>query len=165
MKVLVAYMSKTGNTRKIAEAIYGEIAHEKEIKKIEDVEDIGAYDFAFLGFPMRQLGPDKTAKEFMQKHCRDGRKVALFVTHAAPEGPGELSKWLEGFKQAASGAELVGMFDCQGQLASGVKFMMRLAPNKEFRRWAKMDNSKGQPDAIRVDKAREFARGIMGQLG
>ncbi len=29
MKVLVAYMSKTGNTKKVAEAIYGEITGEK----------------------------------------------------------------------------------------------------------------------------------------
>ena len=33
MSVLVAYFSQTGNTKKVAEAIYGEIAGSKEIKE------------------------------------------------------------------------------------------------------------------------------------
>ena len=164
MKVLVAYMSKTGNTRKVAEAIYDEIAQEKELKRIEEVDDIGAYDFAFLGFPMRVYGPDKKIKELLQRHCSNGRKVALFVTHACPEDFAELPQWLEGFRQAASGAELVGMFDCQGQLAASAKFVMKISPAKKLRMWAKLDDSKGQPDATRIEKARAFARRTMLQL-
>ena len=34
MKVLVTYMSLSGNTKKIAEAIFQEIQEEKEIKEI-----------------------------------------------------------------------------------------------------------------------------------
>jgi flavodoxin len=33
MKALVAYMSQTGNTRKVAQAIFDEIPGEKEMKK------------------------------------------------------------------------------------------------------------------------------------
>ena len=44
MKVLVAYKSQTGNTRKIAEAIFGEIQEEKEIKRIADVDSLEGYD-------------------------------------------------------------------------------------------------------------------------
>ena len=51
-KVLVAYMSKTGNTKKVAEVIYDEIQGEKEIKTIEEVESLNSYDLAFLGFPI-----------------------------------------------------------------------------------------------------------------
>ena len=35
MKVLVAYMSQTGNTKKVAEAIYSVIPQPKEIKRVE----------------------------------------------------------------------------------------------------------------------------------
>ena len=55
MKVLVAYMSKTGNTRKVAEAIYDEITDDKEIKTIDQVDTIVPYDVAFLGFPIHQM--------------------------------------------------------------------------------------------------------------
>ena len=90
-----------------------------------------------------------------------GKKIALFITHASPEDHEELPSFLAKFRDAAAGATLLGMFDCQGQLAKGVKFVMRLHPNSKFRAWAKQDNSKGQPDATRLERARVFAREIM----
>ena len=164
MKVLVAYMSKTGNTKKVAEAIYSEISHEKEIKRIEKVTDISPYDFFFLGFPMRQFGPDKKSKELIKKFCPGGKKVALFVTHGSPENGEELPKWLDSFRQATAGADLVGMFDCQGQMSGVVKFFLRTSRNPKHRMWAKMDSSQGKPDAPRLEKARAFARETMLEL-
>ncbi len=160
MKILVAYMSQTGNTKKIAEAIYGEISTEKEIKPIKDISDIGGYDLAFLGFPTHQYGPDKKTTEFLKNTCTSGRKVALFVTHGAPENEPEVPRWMDKFKKAASGAELVGFFDCQGQLSSGTKFVMKLM-SKKTRDEARRDNSQGQPDATRVERAKSFARDTM----
>ncbi len=164
MKVLVAYMSSSGNTKKIGETIYGEIAAEKEIKPVGEVEDIGAYDLSFLGFPTHGYGPDKKTKALLEKLCKDGRKVALFVTHAAPEDEPEVGEWMAKFKQAAAGAEVVGFFNCQGQLASGVKFIMKISPNKKLREDAKRDNSKGQPDEKRLERARAFAKDTVNRV-
>jgi flavodoxin len=164
MKVLVAYMSSTGNTKKVAEAIYGEITGEKEIRPIKDVQDIGAYDISFLGFPTHQYGPDKKVKEFLEKHCTGGRKVALFVTHCAPEDVPEVLEWMAKFKQAAAGANLVGFFDCQGELAKGLELIMKISTNKKIRTFAKSHNSKGQPDEARLMKARAFARDTMNRM-
>lgn len=164
MKVLVAYMSSTGNTKKIAEAIHGEISAEKEIKPVSEVDDLGAYDLSFLGFPTHGYGPDKKTRAILEKLCRDKKKVALFVTHAAPETEPEVAEYIAKFKQAASGAEIVGTFDCQGQLASGVKFIMKISPNKKLRSDAKRDNSQGQPDGKRIDMAKAFARETMGRM-
>ena len=53
MKVLVAYYSETGNTEKIAGAIYGEVSkeHEVHLKKIKEVtvDTLNDYDLVFLG--------------------------------------------------------------------------------------------------------------------
>ena len=68
MKVLVGYMSKTGNTKKIAEAIYNEIEAEKEIKSLEEVNSLDGYDLAFLGFPVHAYGPDKKAYRWLLVH-------------------------------------------------------------------------------------------------
>lgn len=165
MKVLVAYMSSTGNTKKVAEAIYGEIPTEKDIKPADEVESLGGYDMAFLGFPTHGYGPDKKAKAVLEKLCRDNKKVALFVTHAAPENEPEVAEYIAKFKQAAAGSEVVGTFDCQGELAAGVKFIMKISPNKKLRSDAKRDNSKGQPDSARLEKARAFARETMSRMG
>jgi len=161
MNVLVAYMTKTGNTKKIAEAIYGEIVGEKELKPIEAVESLDGYDVAFLGFPIHQMGPDKKTSKLLAKHCLKGRKIVLFITHAGPEGAPPLQPMLEKFRQAASEADLIDMFDCQGELAKGVKRMMSIMPSAKFRMWAKMDNSQGQPDQTRIDRAKAFARDMM----
>ncbi len=161
MKVLVAYLSQTGHTRKVAEAIYGEIPTEKDIAPIDKLEAIDGYDFAFLGFPIRGEGPDKKTVQLLEKHCTGGRKVALFITHASPEGEPELAQWLDKFRAAACGAEIVDMFDCQGQLAKAIKMFMRVMPNAKYRMWAKMDNSQGQPDETRLERARVFARSVM----
>lgn len=164
MKVLVAYMTKTGNTKKVAEAIFEEIHEEKEIKPIDEVDSIESYDVAFLGFPIHQMGPDKKTAKLLNKHCVNGRKVVLFITHASPEDGPDLPPWLEKFRQAARGAELAGFFHCQGEMAKGVKRMMSILPNAKFRMWARMDNSQGQPDQARLDRARAFSRDVMKKL-
>jgi hypothetical protein len=41
---------------------------------------------------------------------------------------------------------------------------MSIMPNAQFRMWAKMDNSQGQPDQTRIDKARAFSRDVMKKL-
>jgi flavodoxin len=165
MKVLVAYMTSTGNTKKVAEAIYGEITGEKEIKPIGEVQDIGAYDLSFLGFPTHQSGPDKKEREILGRHCKDGRKVALFVTHCAPENAPEVTEWMAKFKDAAADANLVGFFNCQGEASSTVRFIMRLSSDANARASAKKNESKGQPDEARLMKARAFARETLTHVG
>lgn len=164
MKVLVTYMSKTGNTRKVAEAILGEIQDEKEIKPINVVDTLDGYDIAFLGFPVHKEGADKETVKFLEKHCINGRKVALFITHASPEDSPDLPPMLEKFRDAACGATIVDMFDCQGELARSVKMIMSILPNAKYRSWAKQDNSQGQPDRARLYRARVFSRKVMEKL-
>jgi flavodoxin len=161
----VAYISETGNTKKVAKAIYDEVPGEKDFMPVCDVPDSSVYDLIFMGFPIHQFGPDKKAVMRMKQHCVPGRKVALFVTHAAPESEPELKEWLDKFKDAASGAEIVGFFDCQGQMSAPVKVVLRLSRDKKLRNWAKIDNSKGQPDDSRIMKAREFAKEMLDKVG
>jgi flavodoxin len=163
MRALVAYMSKTGNTKKVAEAIYDGIECEKEIKPVRDVRDLEGYDLAFLGFPTLNLGPGRSAKRFLSTQAR-GHRIALFITHGSPEDAEEMPGCLAKFKDAAAGADLVGMFDCQGELASGIKRVMSIFPDPKVRRWARLDSSQGQPDAARLERAREFAREMMARV-
>lgn len=161
MKTLVAYMTKTGNTKKVAESMFAGIGGEKEIKPLDAVASLAGYDIAFLGFPVISQGPDKKAVQMMEKHCVAGRNVVLFATHSAPEEAPELPEVLGKFKQAAGKANIVDVFSCQGELAKSVKFIMSVMPNANYRRWAKEDCSQGQPDQARLDRARAFAADVM----
>jgi flavodoxin len=163
MKVLVAYMSQTGNTKKVAEAIYGVIPEPKEIKRVEDVTSLEGYDLSFLGFPMHAFGPDEPVKAFLEKHVK-GRAIALFVTHMSPEHNPALQGWVQKFKDAAAGANIVDVFNCQGQVCQEVKTRMLNHPNPQVRGWAQADSSQGQPDATRLERARTFAKETINKL-
>ena len=134
MKVIVAYYSQTGNTRKVAQTIFQEIKTEKCLKELKETKNLEGYELAFVGFPMHYGGPAKQAKSFLEKHTQ-GRKVAMFVTHATREDSKVLKKWLARCKNAATGAELVGFFNCHGKL-----------------------------DATRLNRARDFAKKMMKKI-
>ena len=129
-------MSRTGNTRKVAEAIYKEIQCDKEINRVEEVQDLEGYDLAFLGFPIHNDGPDRKARRFLERQTMD-QKIALFITHASPEGQEELAGYRAKFRDAGAGATPVGMFNCQGELAKGIKLVMSIHPDPKVRLRAK----------------------------
>jgi flavodoxin len=162
MKVLVAYMSRTGNTKKVAEAIYDAIPEPKEIKRVEDVESLEGYDLSFLGFPTHGYGPDKKVRAFLETHVK-GRAIALFITHMAPDGAPPIREWIRKFIDAAVGAKVVSVFDCQGQLNSRLlKIYIRIARNSRLRE--SMQTSQGQPDATRLERAKTFANETINKL-
>ena len=163
MKVLVAYMSQTGNTKKVAEAIYGAIPQPKEIKRFEDVTSLEGYDLSFLGFPIHDFGPNKQAKTFLETQVKD-KSIALFMTHMAPENAKSLQVWIQKFRDASIGANIVGVFNCQGQASRRVKISMRLSSNPRLREWARGDSSQGQPDASRLERARTFAKDTLNKI-
>ena len=161
MKVLVAYMSQTGNTKKIAEAIYEAIPAPKEIMRVEEVTSLEGYDLSFLGFPMHALGPDEPVINFLKTHIK-GQTIALFITHASPENNPPLQGWLQKFKHAAVGANIVGMFNCQGEMSEAIANYLLKHPDPQRQEWGKARHTTlGQPDATRIEKARVFAREIL----
>ena len=161
MKVIVTYMSQTGNTKKVAEAIFQEIKGKKEIKPMEEVNSLDGYDLAFIGFPIQGYAPAGDAKSFLEERTK-GKNIALFVTHAAPEDNPEIKKGLDLCKAAAGGAEILGVFDCRGELSQAVAdFMLNSGDPSMVEDAKKRSTTIGQPDATRLKKARNFAREIM----
>lgn len=163
MKVLVTYISWTGNTRKIAEAIYQEIQAEKEMKNFSEVKSLDGYDLVFVGFPIHDFGkPADEAKNFLEKLCA-GKKTGLFVTHSAPEDSPFVPPWLEACKEIAKCTQLLGLRDFHGQIPLEQVDLMLQSTDPKAIEIARMvvHSSIGQPDASRLERARAFAREIM----
>lgn len=159
----MAYLSWTGNTQKIAEAIFQELQTKKDMKSFSEVMDISDYDLIFVGFPIHGFGqPAEEAKDFLSKHC-SGKKVALFITHSAPEDSPYVPPWLETCKEAAKGTTLLGICDFQGQIALSQVDLMLQSSDPEALEIVKnvVHSSLGKPDASRLERAKVFAREIM----
>jgi len=161
MRTLVAYFTQTGKTELVAEAIYGEVSGDKEIKTLADVDSLEAYDLAFVGFPIMAFGPADAGKDFLENQAA-GKPVALFITHASPEDSEVLPEWLDKCKEAAAGTELVGTFNCQGELSAQIADLLSASDDPKLRAFAEArSETLGQPDDARLEKARVFAREIM----
>jgi len=64
------------------------IQEEKEIKELDKIENFEDYDLAFVGFPIIGYNAPEEVQGFLKKHGK-GKKIALFVTHGAPENSGD----------------------------------------------------------------------------
>ncbi|MGD9397885.1 MAG: flavodoxin family protein [Candidatus Thorarchaeota archaeon] len=164
MKILVTYRSLTSNTKKIAEAIFGEIKGEKEIKAFRVVDSLDEYDFVFVGCPIEFFGAGKATKKWFDEHLK-GKRIGLFCTHGAPEFAPGVPQWTDALMTVATdaGAEIVNFFNCQGELSQKVLEMMAADEDPYVRKLASFgrDGTIGQPDESRIEKARVFARETM----
>lgn len=156
MNILVAYYSETGNTRKVAEAIFAGIQHtKKKLLPIEQVEDLGNYDLIFCGFPVQQHGVPAKMTHFLQS-IPQGKKLALFATHGSLRG-GE--KAISAFYAALSltaGQTILGTFGCRGQVKLQLLDEWMEKPHEKA--WAmEAMSANGHPDAADLEDARSFA--------
>ena len=161
MKSLVAYVSRTGNTKKVAQAIFGQIKGAKEMKELEKIDTLDGYDLAFIGFPIEAYSAAKPAADFLQNKAA-GHRIALFITHASPEDSPNVAPWLDSCKALAVRAKVVSVFNCQGELSEQIADFMKNSKDEKLMAWAKeRELTIGQPDASRLERARNWAKDVM----
>lgn len=161
MKTLVTYYSRTGNTKKIAEAIFEEIAGQKELKSLGQLAEVGQYDVIFVGSPIEKHGLVQEVQEFLKERIGN-RKVALFITHAAPEHADMVSMYIKQAKELIENpSNFLGIFTCQGELSEAVAEYMSKSGNPQLQKFAGMRGlTLNQPDAERIERGRQFARDV-----
>ncbi len=158
-KTLVTYFSRTGNTQKVAEAIFDEIPGDKVLKPMAEVEDLAPYQNIFAGFPVQTHSVPYPAEVFL-KRIPGGKKVALFSTHGSVTGSNLSREALEYASVLVSKAGLVGTFSCRGKVS--MKALEVLMKSPEHEAWADMAASAAtHPDEHDLAEARVFARWAM----
>ncbi len=171
MKVLVTYVSQSGNTEKIAKAIWEEasLAHEAACKKLEDINpgDVAGYDVIFIGSPLHSgslAAPIKECLGVLQTNS--GQKMAGFITHFAPAYPNQdIDGFADPIKSACKekGIEYAGCFDCQGVLAQAMHGPVQKKLGMSDEAWAGMvKQMTGHPDEEDTANAKAYARKILG---
>lgn len=159
MKALVTYFSKTGNTEKVARAIYDALPVDKQIKPIQELESAAGYDIVFCGFPVNVHSVPGKAQPFI-KSLGEGQKVAFFSTHGSLRG-GQLPK--QAFENAlglAPKAKVLGHFGCRGKVDP--KILELLMKQQENRAWAEEAQSADEhPDQADLEDAKSFALSML----
>jgi flavodoxin len=170
MKFLVTYWSKTGNTQKVAEAIFNALPSEKSLKPLDEVENLDEFDLTFLGFPVMQFGVPAAAKQFIADKT-PGKQIALFVTHAMlSEGDDTvqqamLAKELDKCCSAFSQSTLMGFFHCQGELSEAMANELLSGNIPMLVQFAAMRPlTIGHPNRSELDEAGKFALKMVSQL-
>jgi flavodoxin len=162
MKALVTYFSKTGNTEKVARAIYDALPVDKDIKPIQDLEGAAGYDIVFCGFPVYAHSVPEKAQPFI-KALGAGQVVAFFSTHGSLRG-GQLPK--QAFENAiglALKAKVLGHFGCRGKV--NPKIIEMLMQQQENRAWAEeAQSADAHPDQADLEDAKAWALSVLSKL-
>lgn len=162
MKALVTYYSQTGNTEKLARAIYNAIDSEKELLPIEAVQEIGGYEIIFVGFPVQAHSVPAKVLPFF-KRLPEGQPIALFCTHGSLRG-GHLPKQaLEHALSLTAKAKVLDTFAVRGKVPPQV--IESLKAKLEHRAWAEeASGACGHPDDADLADAKQFAKGVLAKL-
>jgi flavodoxin len=157
-KTLITYFSRTGNTKKVAEAIYQSLEGEKEIKPIEETHDLEVYDLIFIGFPVHSHSVPYKVEQFL-KGIPPNKKMAFFSTHGSLKGHRLSQEALEHASVVASQAKVLGTFSCRGKLS--LQALEALGKSPEHQEWTDMAASANtHPDEHDLADAKVFAREI-----
>jgi len=157
METLVTFYTESGNTEKLAMAIFEGIDEtEKEIRPIKQVSSVDDYNLIFCGFPVQSHSVPAKVEAFIKRIPR-GKNVAFFATHGSLRG-GKLA--VTAFHYAlilASHLIVLGTFGCRGRVKE--KIIDELLRKAEHKAWAEEAQSAAEhPDATDLEEGKEWAK-------
>lgn len=138
MKAAVIYCSKTGNTKKVAEAIAEVLG--TRAKSVEEEIDLRDCDLICVGTGVHAGRPEHGMTKFLKRLEKvEGKKGAVFGTYSGLTG--FLNTMESVLKE--KGVDVIGKWSCQG------RFLIFL---------------RGRPNETDLEGAREFAKTLQSKL-
>ena len=114
MKSLVVYSSQTGNTRKLAEAVFEILTGDKALYPVDEAPDPSGSGFIAVGFWLMGGKPDPKSSEYLGKIGK--KPLFLFATHGAGAGSDHAIHGMELAKSLAPESDIRGTYSCQGEV-------------------------------------------------
>lgn len=171
MKTIVLYSSRTGNTRKVAEAIAAALPEGTPCRDLNrDLpDDLASYDCVFLGYWVDKGTADAGAQQVLARLCNP--HVALFATLGADPHSEHARKSLEnGAALLPEGMEVTDSFICQGKVDPKlIEAMYKRFPSDNIhgrnpQSEARHKAASTHPDARDLENAAAFARSVLDKL-
>ncbi len=140
MKILIAFSSRTGNTRKIAEAIHTSLP-QAGFFDMDNAPDPEPFDLIYIGFWVDKGTADEKTQAYIQ--TISNKKVALFATLGAYPDSAHAAESLDNVEKLIPDCRVVNRFICQGAIDPKlIEWMSKLppehphSPDKErIKRW------------------------------
>lgn len=141
---LICYSSKTGNTAKVARAMYDAAPERCDIFKADEMPSVEGYKVLFVGYWLDKGVPDKKAQEFIATIGQNKRIVFFQTLGAEPLSAHALAAFANAGKLLDTSCQVIGALSIRGAIDPNlIKAMMKLppenphAPNDESKaRWA-----------------------------
>ncbi len=162
MKILVAYFSRSGNTKQVAQSIFDTLPAEKEIITIGSQPASSEYDLLFLGFPIESYGPPKKITKYL-KDLTKNQPVVFFLTHGVPVEHPLLSEWRNTCKTFFHpNAQIIDTFSVQCEVADYVVESLKKSENEMVRAWGNHSHHLiGMPTTDQLTQVREIINKIL----
>lgn len=159
MNILVLYSSRTGNTKKVAEAIGAALG--AEVRPVREMGDVSSFDLVFVGFWAFRRGADMEARQVIGK--LQGKKVAIFGTAGAYPDSDAAKSYIENTEALVKEENTyLGGFICQGRVHSFHVNRRSMHTNEVHpltpERKARLEEAEKHPDEADLVKAAEFAK-------
>lgn len=167
MKAIVIYSSLTGNTKKIAEAIYEAIPFNKDIIKLGEKDiNIEEYDIVAAGYWVDKGTCDDKIKNILEKI--NNKEVMIFGTLGAADKGEYYDKIKERIEEILpENNKILGHFLCQGKinekLTDRYKVMLKENPD-DIHIKEQLKNhmeAKSHPDENDIKNAKEFTENAL----
>ncbi len=153
---LVTYLSRSGNTKAVAQAMFEALSGAKAIRPLDEAGSLEGCGLLLVGFPVHQHSVPYPVESFL-KTIPAGTPLALFSTHGSLQGHRLSREAIEYAVVLAARAKLLGTFTCRGRLS--VQALEVLSRSPEHQEWVDMAASAAtHPDAVDLEEARAFAR-------
>lgn len=154
MKSIIIYSSRTGNTKKLAHAIYDSIEGQREIFPITDVPELEKkYDLIAVGFSIMAGRIEPRAKKFLSKF-NNKSPLFLFFTHGSLRESQLVADVKKQALDLVEKAQINGVFTCQGEVKQEV--INKLKKGSKPLPWiVEAPKAKGHPDTNDIEELKE----------
>jgi len=147
MKTLIVYSSKSGNTQKLAKAVYDFLPGENILKSVEENPDASKYDFVVVGFWLQGGKADPASYEYLKKISSSN--LFFFATHGASVDSPHAQNAMQEAETLVSSSNVLGTFNCQGEVRK--EFLMKVRQKNPQPPWVKdAGKAAGHPDALDI---------------
>ncbi|MBE2984018.1 flavodoxin domain-containing protein [Campylobacter sp. RM9344] len=171
MKKIVVYSSLTGNTKKVAKAIAGELGCKAVCYSDEAAKNLDDFDFIAVGYYIYKGTIDTNFKRFIQENIK-GKNVGLFITLGARADSEHAAKALKDGKKLLEDGQnsVIREFISQGAISQ--KFIdeirvvaLKTSNKKHYKitssREARWKEAALHPDTNDIINAKTAFRGIL----